>query len=212
MNRPALLLVGAGGHAQSCIDVIEREGRFDIAGLIGLPQEFGQEVMGYRVMGTDDDLANLRTRVSHALVTIGQIYPSNRRAQLYEKLLALGYKLPSICSPHAVVSHHVQLGNGTIAMHGVVINAGAQIGANCIINTNALVEHGVEVGDHCHLATAVVVNGGACVGAYTTVGSAAIVREGVRIGQYALIGMGSVVRHDVSDNEHIPHTQARVSP
>ena len=209
MTRPALLLVGAGGHAQSCIDVIEREGRFDIAGLIGTPQELGHEVMGYRVVGTDEDLASWRARASHALVAIGQIHPSPLRAQRHAQLLALGYTLPSICSPHARVSRHAQLGQGTIVMHGVVVNAGAQIGCNCILNTHALVEHGVQVGNHSHLSTAVVINGDASIGAHTTVGSGSIVREGVRIGQHALIGMGSVVRHDVADNERVPHSKVR---
>ena len=32
MSKIPLLLVGAGGHARACIDVIELEGRFVIAG------------------------------------------------------------------------------------------------------------------------------------------------------------------------------------
>ncbi len=36
MSKEKIILIGAGGHAESCIDVIEQEDRFEIAGLIGL--------------------------------------------------------------------------------------------------------------------------------------------------------------------------------
>ena len=35
MSKPSLILIGAGGHARACNDVIEHLGTFDIAGLIG---------------------------------------------------------------------------------------------------------------------------------------------------------------------------------
>ncbi len=73
MSKPSILLIGAGGHAQSCIDVIEQEGKFQIAGLVGLPQEVGSNTFGYPVLGTDSDLPNLRKEIQYALVTVGQI-------------------------------------------------------------------------------------------------------------------------------------------
>jgi hypothetical protein len=39
MTRDPILLVGAGGHARACLDVIEQEGRFVVKGLVGLPKE-----------------------------------------------------------------------------------------------------------------------------------------------------------------------------
>ena len=32
--KPKLILLGAGGHCKSCIDVIETEGKFTIAGIL----------------------------------------------------------------------------------------------------------------------------------------------------------------------------------
>ncbi len=34
MNKPKLILVGAGGHCRSCIDVIEQENKFEIIGML----------------------------------------------------------------------------------------------------------------------------------------------------------------------------------
>jgi hypothetical protein len=44
MSNPGLLLIGAGGHAKSCIDVIEQENKFKIIGLVGSPNEVGTHV------------------------------------------------------------------------------------------------------------------------------------------------------------------------
>ena len=46
MSMSAVLLVGAGGHARACIDVIETEGRFKIAGLVGRSEEVGRADSG----------------------------------------------------------------------------------------------------------------------------------------------------------------------
>ena len=59
MSNPTILLIGAGGHARACIDVIEQEGRFNIAGLVGLPHEVGSRVLGYPVLGSDIELPDL---------------------------------------------------------------------------------------------------------------------------------------------------------
>ncbi len=204
MSKPQLLLIGAGGHALSCIDVIEQDSRFSIIGLIGLPAEQGSQRLGYNVIGTDTDLAALLATAAHALVTIGQIKSPALRIAMFERLQQLGFALPTIVSPHAYVSPHARLGVGTVVMHGAVVNAGAVVGDNCIINTRALVEHGASIGSHCHVATGALVNGDAAVGAGSFIGSGTVVREGIRIGKQCLIGMGQLVRADCADGSRVP--------
>ena len=58
MSDP-LLLIGCGGHARSLIDVVESSG-CHILGLVGLPEQVGEEVLGYPVLGCDQDLPSLR--------------------------------------------------------------------------------------------------------------------------------------------------------
>jgi len=194
--RESILLVGAGGHAQACIDVIEAQSRFTIAGLTGTAAEVGTQVLGYPVLATDEELSALVSRYPRALVACGQIRTPSLRMRLFERLQSLGYELPLIVSPHAYVSARAALGCGTIVMHGAVVNAGAIVGCNCIINSQALIEHGAIVGDHCHVATAAVVNGEARVGAGTFIGSRAVLRERVTVAERSLIGMGEQVLGD----------------
>ncbi|HEY2918562.1 MAG TPA: acetyltransferase [Candidatus Binatia bacterium] len=204
MTKQSILLVGAGGHARACIDVIEQQGVFAVAGLVGLPDEVGSRLLGYPVLGTDEDLPALLGDYTHALVTVGQIKTAVPRMRLFDLLEQRGCALPVIVSPRAYVSPHATLGVGTIVMHGAVINAGAVVGRNCIINSQALVEHDAVIADHCHIATAAAINGGVRIGLGTFIGSGSSVRQLVKIGDRCLIGMGQRVLADCEAGTHMP--------
>ena len=204
MSKIPLLLVGAGGHARACIDVLELDGRFGIAGLAGLPDEVGTRILGYPVLGADQDLPALLRDCTHALVTVGQIKTPELRIRLFNALEKNGYTLPVVVSPRAHVSRHATLGAGTIVMHGAIVNAGATVGRNCIINSQALIEHDAVVADHCHIATAAAINSGVSVGAGTFVGSNACVRQSTRIGERCVIGMGQRVLADCTAGTWMP--------
>ncbi|QKO22989.1 acetyltransferase [Rhodoferax sp. BAB1] len=194
-----IVLIGAGGHAASCIDVIETHGQFRIVGLVGLEHELHQRFTGYEVIATDQDMPWLAKEYEHAMITVGQIRSARIRINLHQQARDAGFTLPVLVSPHAYVSRHAQIGEGSIIMHGAVVNANARIGCNCIINTRAVVEHDVLVGDHCHVSTGAILNGEVSVGGASFVGSGTMVKQGVSIGARCLVGMGSVLRQTLSD-------------
>jgi sugar O-acyltransferase (sialic acid O-acetyltransferase NeuD family) len=203
-----ILLVGAGGHARACIDVIETHGKFAIAGLVGQPHEVGSAVLGYRVIGQDADLPALVKHYPRALVTVGQIKTAEPRLRLFAWLERLGCECPQIVSPRAHVSRHATVGAGTIVMHGAVVNAAAIIGRNGIINTQSLIEHDTHVGDHCHVSTGALLNSGVRVGHRTFIGSGTSVRQGIVIGDDCVIGMGQRVLADCSSGARVPPGRA----
>jgi sugar O-acyltransferase (sialic acid O-acetyltransferase NeuD family) len=200
MSKPGLILIGAGGHAHACIDVIEQHGGYQIAGLIGMPDEMHDHHLGYAVIGTDTDLRELAKTIPYALITLGQIKTPAHRTQLYQQVVALRFQLPTIIAPSAYVSRHASVGAGTIVMHGAIVNAGASVGENCIINTHALLEHDATIADHCHISTGAIINGNTVIGSGCFVGSGSIIKEGVSLGRDCLVGMGLAVRHNLPDN------------
>jgi sugar O-acyltransferase (sialic acid O-acetyltransferase NeuD family) len=209
VSHDSILLLGAGGHARACIDVLEHFGRFRIGGLLGLPGEVGGTVLGYPVLGTDTDLQRLLAEHSHALISVGQIKTAEHRIRLFELAQSSGCTLPAVVSPRAQVSRHASLAAGTIVMHGAVVNAGAVVGRNCIVNSLSLIEHDVVIGDHCHIATAAVINSGVHIAAGTFIGSNSCVRQGVGIGAHCVIGMGQRVLKDCAARTHLPDWDAR---
>lgn len=200
MSKPGLILIGAGGHAHACIDVIEQNGDYQIAGLIGMPDEMHDHHLGYAVIGTDNDLPALAKTIQYALITLGQIKTPAHRTRLYQQVVVLGFQLPTIIAPSAYVSRHASLGAGTIVMHGAIVNAGASVGKNCIINTRAVLEHDATVADYCHISTGAIINGNTLIGSGSFVGSGSIIKEGASLGQNCLVGMGLAVRHNQPDN------------
>ena len=59
MSKPHAILIGAGGHAHACIDVIEEHGEYQIAGLVGMQDEMHAQHLGYAVIATDAELPQL---------------------------------------------------------------------------------------------------------------------------------------------------------
>jgi len=187
-----ILLVGGGGHAKSVIDVIEQEGRFEIAGIVEKFIGESHSVLDYEIIGTDDELPALRKHYDYALVTVGQIESAKLRIKLYTHLKELGFMLPTIISPHAYVSKHARLGEGSVVMHHALVNAGAKVGNNCIINSKALVEHDAVVENHCHISTCAILNGGVHVATESFIGSGVVTKQGAQLSGF--IKAGSIAK------------------
>ena len=193
-----LILIGAGGHAKSCIDVIEQENKFIIAGIVDFNSSIS-DLLGYPLLGHDDDLAKLKLHYDYALITIGQIKTPAIRIRLLDYAKSLGFKLPTIISPRAYVSKHAKIGNGTIVMHDALINAGAIVGDNCIINTKSLIEHDAVIENNCHISTGAVINGGVIVKQGSFVGSNAVTKESVDTKENDFIKAGSLFKGHVNE-------------
>ena len=195
--KQKIILIGGGGHCKSCIDVIELEAKYTIAGIVDIKEKLCQSVLGYEIIATDDDLPRLVNEYENFLITLGQIKNPDKRIRIFQTLKESGAKLPVIISPLAYVSKHAGIGDGTIIMHNALINVGAKIGSNCIINTKALIEHDALIGGHCHIATGAIINGGVKVGRGTFFGSNAVCKEYIEIGENAVIGCGAKIIKNV---------------
>ncbi len=189
--KPQIILIGGGGHCASCIDVIEQENKFKILGIVDNALSEGA-ILGYPVIGRDDDLNKLRSNCDYAFITVGQIKTPSVRIRLYEYAKSVGFKFPTIVSPRAYVSIHATIGEGTIIMHDALINSRASVGDNCIVNSKALVEHDATVGNNCHISTAAIINGGTVIKNGTFVGSNAVTKESVQTRECDFIKAGAL--------------------
>ena len=81
-----IILIGGGGHCRSCIDVIESVGGYAIKGILDIKEKVGSDVLGYPVLGTDDDILKFSKDVDGFLVTLGQIKSPYKRIKIFEFL------------------------------------------------------------------------------------------------------------------------------
>lgn len=189
-----IIVIGGGGHSHSCMDVIEQQGLYSIAGIIDIKEKKGATILGYPVIGNDDDIPSLVSVYKNFFIAVGQIKTPAVRIRLYETIKKAGGTLPAIVSPLAYVSKHANVGEGTILMHHAIVNAGAQVGVNCIINSRAVIEHDVYVGNHCHVSTGAILNGEAQLGSESFFGSGAVSVQGIIIPDHSFIKANTLVK------------------
>lgn len=200
MKVSEIILVGGGGHCKSCIDVIESQRKFTIKGIIDFPELLNSKILGYSIIGNDNNLPNLAKEGYSFLITLGHMGNSKRRMELFQIIKQYGGHLPAIISSKAYVSKYVSVGEGTIIMHQSIINADVKIGHNSIINSKALVEHDTLIGNDCHISTGSIINGNCTIDDGCFIGSGSVIKNGLRIASKSFIGLGAVVTKPIIKN------------
>lgn len=197
MLKEDIVIIGGGGHAKACIDVVQSTGLYNIVGYVDEEPKLDTN-FNINYLGTDDILDKYITDCSF-LIGIGQIKNPQPRTNMFEQMLKKGARFPAIVSPSAYVSKYAKIGAGTIIMHGAILQVNVKVGNNCIINDRAVLEHDVNVGDYCHISTSTTINGGVEIGASTFIGSGSTIKNGVHICKNVIIGMGAIVLYDILD-------------
>ncbi|KRD62186.1 MULTISPECIES: acetyltransferase [unclassified Ensifer] len=188
-----MLIVGAGGHAKVVIEIARARGFEPACCTDANPTP--RTVLSVPVIGGDEQLeAIFASGIRLAVVALGD---NALRVRLSRQLLDMGYALPALVSPGALVSGSASVGRSSVVMSGAVINAETIIGDFAIINTNASVDHDCSVGHGAHIAPAAAVTGAVRIGECAFIGAGAILLPNISVGSSAIIGAGAVVNRDV---------------
>lgn len=191
-----LLVIGAGGHARVVIDVARAAGYDPVAALD--PASVGSMCNGVEVIGGDDLADSMFAKgLGQAVVAIGD---NALRSRIGKRLRDIGFTLPLIVHPSAILSPSAKIGDGTVIMPLAVINAAATIGTMVIVNTSAVIEHDCAIGDGAHIAPGCRLGGTVSVGLETLIGIGSVVRPDTSIGDHAVIGAGSTVIGNIEDH------------
>lgn len=206
-----VILIGGGGHAKVVIDAIKRSDIFSVSGILDPAFKKGESVLSVPIAGSDSDLPEIfKKGIRAAFISVGSIGNCDVRKRIYENLKRIGFKLPVITHPNAIVAEGVEIGEGTFIAAGVVINSGTKIGVNAIINTVSSVDHDCQIGDFVHIAPRATLSGDIEVGDETHIGTGANIIHSLRIGKRCMIGAGATITRDIADDARI-YDNRRVS-
>lgn len=194
MRKAKIILIGGGGHCKSCIDVIEQSNQYSILGIIDLKEKIGNKILGYPIIGADENILAFKTQTDFFLLTIGQIGLPKRRKELFDYLKMNKCIFATVISPLAYVSKHAIIGEGTIIMHQAIVNASASVGCNSIINSKVLIEHDAVIGDHCHIATGGIINGGVIIGDNSFMGTGVVSKEYITVPEGSFVKANSIIK------------------
>ena len=204
------LLSGGGGHGESIIDTLLGLETYQIAGILDPGKKVGTEVLGIKVIGSDQDLAKFyRLGIRNAVIAVGSMGNTGPRQKLYRLCQNAGYELPNIIDKSAILSNAVKMGNGNFIGKGAIINSGVTIGNGTIINTGSILEHGCRMEDFVHIAPGCVLCGNVHVKANTHIGAHSTILQGISIGDSTMVGAGSLVLKNLSSKKLVYGSPAK---
>ena len=192
-----IILIGGGGHAKSVADSVKRLGIYNIKGIVTKDKEEWDE---YTWLGDDEKLqAIYDSGVMTAVLAIGYLGRGRIRRAVFDRLKKIGFAVPAIIDPSAIVSMDAVVEEGSFIGKGAIVNAESSIGKATIINTGAIVEHECRVGDFSHVAVGARLCGRVNVGEDTFIGAGATVIQCINVGNGVKVGAGSTVISDIDD-------------
>ena len=141
----SLVLYGAGGHAKVIYDIIlSNDMLLEYLVDDNPPADFFHHLEIYKP--TEELL-----RKHKVIVAVGD---ANAREKIVNKLHGI-CDFETLIHRSAFVSRFSELGDGTVVMPQVCVNAEVKIGNHCIINTASVIEHDCVIEDFVHISSTV---------------------------------------------------------
>ena len=148
-KRKEIILIGAGGHANSCIDVINSGSKYKVSFLVDISLN-KKNKLKYRLK-EEKLFKNKKLYNKNILISLGQLKNGKFREKKFNFYKKKKCIFPTIKSPYSIISKTSLIGEGTVIMHYVLINSNVIIGKNCIINSRATIEHDCIIEDNVHV-------------------------------------------------------------
>jgi sugar O-acyltransferase (sialic acid O-acetyltransferase NeuD family) len=209
-TMPRVVVVGCSGHARVVVDILEQANQCHIVGLLDSVKPPGTEVLGYQVVGSDEDLPALVAGniCDGIIVAIGDNWVRSCMVARIKQLLP-DIRFVTAIHPFAQVAKGSSIGPGTVIMAGVIVNPGCHVGESCILNTASSLDHNSRMEDFSSLAPRAVTGGGVRIGVCSAIAIGAVVSHSIRVGDHSVVGAGATVLKHVPDRVVAYGTPAR---
>ncbi len=194
-----MIVYGASGHGKVIIEILESMGitEIEVWDDAEKPPLWHYEVQQPFSRGASSD---------QFVVSIGV----NRIRKKVAERIADRVSFATAIHKETCLSKRAAIGEGTVVMAGVSINADTKVGKHCIINTSASIDHDCVIGDYAHVSPNATLSGDVQIGEGTHFGAGAVAIQGVRIGKWCTIGAGTVVIKDIPDYATAVGSPARI--
>ena len=196
-----IVLFGGGNQAHYTIDIIEKEGKYAIVGIIDSVHDIGSERFGYKVIGRVSDLPKLIADhdIYGGLVSIGDNWS---RYQVSQQILITipDFIFVNAIHPSVIIGNTTEIGVGIVAMAGCIFNPKAVIGNFTFFATGAQVEHDNIIHEYASISAGSITGGYVTVGRLSAITLGVTVTDRISIGENTVVGAGSLVMKSLPDN------------
>jgi len=204
IDSNGLLILGAGGHAKTLIDLVRQTHHYSLIGLVADPLPPTPDVLGVPVLGGEELLPNLHEQGFRLIANgVGSPHRNRTRQEIFVRLADYGFTCPTLVHSRAAVEPSAVLGPGVQVLGMAFVGSHVRVGFGAIVNLGAIASHDCVIGDFAHVAAGAVLSGCVEVGTGALIGAGASVASGVKIGEWAQIGMGAQIEADVPPNATI---------
>ncbi len=196
-----ILLFGGGLHASYCIDIIKKEGKYNIIGIADSVNDIGKELFGYKVVGRQDQLKELIAKYSidSGIITIGDNWSRKIVCDCIKNIIP-DFKFVNAIHPSTIIGMNVEFGVGIVIMAGCIINPNSIVGDFCFLATGAQLEHDCKMGDFSSISAGSITGGKVNIGKYSAITLGVTIMDRLNIGENTVVGSGSLVTKDLPDN------------
>jgi len=196
-----VVIFGGSGHTKVLIDIIQKEGKYNLLGLIDNKLPIKSKILGYDVLGSESSLGMI-TKENNVYGGVIGIGDNSVRANVRDKILKIcpNFKFVNCIHPNSVIGKDVVIGEGNVVMAGAIINPSSTLKNHCIVNTNSSLDHDCVMSNFSSLAPNSTIGGNVTIGEFSVIGIGSNVLQGIKIGYNCIVGSGSLVCKDTTDN------------
>lgn len=189
-----IVIIGGGNQAHYTIDIIEKEGKYNVIGIIDSIHEVGSDRFGYKILGRQENIAEIikQHQIQGGLITIGDNWI---RHIVFNQILNLvpNFEFVNAIHPSVIIGNNVKLGIGITAMAGVIFNPKSEIGNFTFFATGAQIEHDCVISDFASVSAGSVTGGYVKLGKFSALTLGVTVLDRLEIGENTVVGAGSLV-------------------
>ncbi|MFM1774779.1 MAG: hypothetical protein RJA53_389, partial [Bacteroidota bacterium] len=191
-----IVIVGIGGHAGMCIDILRQSNRYKIVGYID-DNATNDKKYGLKYLGRISDIEVLAKKgLLNAILGIGFVGNLKKREKVYNYLSQF-VNIPSIIHRSSIIEPTAKIEKGCQIMAGAIIGSNVLIGENCIVNSGAIVSHDSIISDGTHLTPGATLAGNVNIGKRVTVGMCSTIYFGLNISDDVVITNGKSVIENI---------------
>ena len=197
--KNAIVIIGAGGHAKTCIEIIQQNNEYEIIGIVDNKLSPGTEILNIKVIG-DNSVLKLRSDgVLYAINGVGSVNNPSARKKIFYMLKDLSFEIPNLVHSSCVIEPSVKIGEGNQFFMGSTVGTDTVIGDNCIVNSGSIVSHDCILKNHCHISPGAILAGSVEIGDNSLIGMGSTVYIGKTIGKDVVIYNGVNVLTNLED-------------
>ena len=190
-----LIIIGAGGHGKVIADTAQTMNRFHtIVFLDDFKQ--GSRICDLSVVGGFDVLEAVFEPGDSAAIAFGN---NQKRMRYMDIARKIGYGLPILIHPRAVVSKHAQVDEGSVVFANAVIHADSWVQQGAIINTGAIIEHDNQIGRIAHISPGACLAGNTKIGQCSWIGIGSCIIQNITVGESCILAAGSTLLKNMPD-------------